>query len=252
AVAHRRERGDRSPAPPQSAPGRAARSRAGRGRRPPRCDHGAARPVGATAGGARRAAAPASHGGRAVRRGRLLARRDRGHPRHPRGHRALGGVPRASPAARTAGRLEGAGMTREPLPFDHRPDPALGAALRQALEPPEGSHAAFVARLLARVDDSRGAGSWDRVLARWARVGVAGRALWGRVAYGGAPERGRGVEPLVAELTDELALTPVQRDSVHAILQRHFTRMAAVWDTVRPRFDALRAEMDSEVTAHLT
>ncbi len=83
-------------------------------------------------------------------------------------------------------------------------------------------------------------------------VGVGGRALWGRVAYGGAPERSRGVEPLVAELTDELALTPVQRDSVHAILQRHFTRMAAVWDTVRPRFDALRAEMDSEVTAHLT
>jgi len=83
-------------------------------------------------------------------------------------------------------------------------------------------------------------------------VGVGGRALWARVAYGGAPERGRGVEPLVAELTDELALTPVQRDSVHAILQRHFTRMAAVWDTVRPRFDALRAAMDSEVAAHLT
>src|SRR5438309_5451740 len=55
-------------------------------------------------------------------------------------------------------------------------------------------------------------------------VGVGGRALWGRVAYGGAPERGRGVEPLVAELTDELALTPVQRDSVHAILQRHLDR----------------------------
>jgi hypothetical protein len=83
-------------------------------------------------------------------------------------------------------------------------------------------------------------------------VGVGGRALWVRAAYGGAPERGRGVEPLVAELTDELALTPVQRDTVHAILQRHFTRMAAVWDTVRPRFDALRAEMDSEVTAHLS
>src|SRR5438132_11044280 len=83
-------------------------------------------------------------------------------------------------------------------------------------------------------------------------VGVGGRALWGRVAYGGAPERGRGVAPLVAELTDELALTPVQRDSVHAILQRHFTRMGAVWDTARPRFDALRAEMDSEVPAHRT
>src|SRR5256714_15593042 len=83
-------------------------------------------------------------------------------------------------------------------------------------------------------------------------VGGGGRALWGRVAYGGAPERGRGVDRLVAELTDELALTPVQRDSVHAILQRHWTRMAAAWDTVRPRFDALRAEMDSEAVVHLS
>src|SRR5207244_2093638 len=77
-------------------------------------------------------------------------------------------------------------------------------------------------------------------------VGVGGRALWGRVAYGGAPERSRGVEPLVAELTDELALTPVQRDSVHAILQRHFTRMAAVWDTVRHRGHAGKVRLRSE------
>ena len=73
-------------------------------------------------------------------------------------------------------------MTREPLPFDHRPDPALGAALRQALEPEEGSHTGFVARLLARVDDPRGAGSWDRVLARWARVGVAAAVLFSLAA----------------------------------------------------------------------
>ena len=73
-------------------------------------------------------------------------------------------------------------MTREPLPFDHRPDPALGAALRQALEPAEGSHTAFVARLLARVDDPRGTGSWDRVLARWARVGVAAAVLFSLAA----------------------------------------------------------------------
>ena len=39
-------------------------------------------------------------------------------------------------------------MTQGPLPFDHRPDPVLGAALRRALEP-EGE-AAFLARLLAR------------------------------------------------------------------------------------------------------
>src|SRR2546423_9827735 len=73
-------------------------------------------------------------------------------------------------------------MTQEPLPFDHRPDPVLGVALRQALEPEEGSHAAFVARLLARLDDPRGAGSWDRVLARWARVGVAAAVLFSLAA----------------------------------------------------------------------
>ena len=83
-------------------------------------------------------------------------------------------------------------------------------------------------------------------------VGVGGRALWVRSAYGSAPERGRGVDRLVAELNDELALTPLQRDSVHAILQRHWARMTAVWDTVRPRFDALRTVMDSEVAAHLS
>jgi len=72
-------------------------------------------------------------------------------------------------------------MMQEPLPFDHRPDPALGAALRQALDPESegggGSHAAFVARLLARADDLRTTASWDAVLARWARVGVAAAVL---------------------------------------------------------------------------
>jgi len=83
-------------------------------------------------------------------------------------------------------------------------------------------------------------------------VGVGGRALWVRSAYGGAPDRSRGVDLLMAELNDELALTPRQRDSVHAILQRHWTRMNAVWDTIRPRFDSMRAELDAEVAAQLS
>src|SRR5712691_4765282 len=62
-------------------------------------------------------------------------------------------------------------MTHEPLPFDHRPDPVLGAALRQALDP--GDHAAFLARVRARAREAAAPGSWDAVLARWARVGVA-------------------------------------------------------------------------------
>jgi hypothetical protein len=60
------------------------------------------------------------------------------------------------------------------LPFDHRPDPELGDALRGALDP--GDSAAFVARVLARAEQLQ-AGSWDIVLARWARVGVAAAVL---------------------------------------------------------------------------
>ncbi len=54
------------------------------------------------------------------------------------------------------------------------------------------------------------------------------------------------------ELNAELRLGPVQRDSVRAILQRHRTRMTAVWETVRPRFDSMRAQMDSDVARQLT
>jgi len=61
---------------------------------------------------------------------------------------------------------------KDPLPFDHRPDLALGDALRRALDPGEEGHAAFIARVLARAEQVRVL-SWDAVLARWARAGVA-------------------------------------------------------------------------------
>jgi len=83
-------------------------------------------------------------------------------------------------------------------------------------------------------------------------VGVGSRALWVRYASAAAPERARGVERLMGELNGELRLTPVQRDSVHAILERHYTRMSDAWEAVRPRFDTLRAAMDSEVSRQLT
>jgi len=63
---------------------------------------------------------------------------------------------------------------KEPLPFDHRPDPLVGEALRQTLDP--GDAAPFVARVLARAAEVRIA-SWDAVLARWARPGVAAAVL---------------------------------------------------------------------------
>jgi hypothetical protein len=83
-------------------------------------------------------------------------------------------------------------------------------------------------------------------------VGIGSRALWVRYASAAAPERARGVERLMGELNGELRLTPLQRDSVHAILERHYTRMSEAWETVRPRFDTLRAAMDSEVSRQLT
>lgn len=81
---------------------------------------------------------------------------------------------------------------KEPLPFDHRPDPVLGEALRRALDP--GDAAPFVARVLARAAEARIA-SWDAVLARWARPGVAAAVfiallagyLVGRASVASAP-----------------------------------------------------------------
>jgi hypothetical protein len=83
-------------------------------------------------------------------------------------------------------------------------------------------------------------------------VGAGGRALWVRYASAAAPERTRGLDRMMDELNAELRLGPAQRDSVRAILQRHRTRMTAVWETVRPRFDSMRAQMDSDVARQLT
>src|SRR5205814_2120625 len=153
-----------------------------------------------------------------------------------RGNGPIGSVSRAAPLAGAARRLEGGGM-KDPLSFDHRPDLVLGKALREALDP--GDAPAFIARVLAHAEHVRVA-SWDAVLARWARTGAA------------AADRGRGLDRMMDELTEELRLDPAQRDSVRAIVQRHRTRMTAVWETVRPRFDSMRAQMDSEVALQLT
>ncbi len=83
-------------------------------------------------------------------------------------------------------------------------------------------------------------------------VGAGGRALWVRRASAASPDRERGLDRMMAELNEELRLDPAQRDSVRAIIQRHRTRMTAVWETVRPRFDSMRAQMDSEVAGQLT
>ena len=103
-------------------------------------------------------------------------------------------------------------------PFDHRPDRVLGDALRGALDP--GDAAGFIARVLARADQLR-AGSWDVVLARWARAGVAAAMLIalaagylvGRSAATTTPARSSVADALLAPATQapevELVLASV-------------------------------------------
>ena len=64
-------------------------------------------------------------------------------------------------------------MTESNTPFDHRPDPMLGDALRAALAP--RGRADFVARVLAAAD--RPADPLVDVLARWSRLGIAAALL---------------------------------------------------------------------------
>src|SRR5438128_11910887 len=101
-------------------------------------------------------------------------------------------------------------MKRDSLPFDARPDPVIGAALGRALDP--GDHDRFVARVLARAEQLRTA-SWDAVLARWARVGVAAAMIVALAAgylvgRGGPAAPGRATVP-VAVLAPPTPRAPV-------------------------------------------
>src|SRR3989442_2505748 len=83
-------------------------------------------------------------------------------------------------------------------------------------------------------------------------VGAGGEAAGARHAHAADPGRGRGLERMKANLDRELGLAGTQRDSVHATLDRHWARMTTAWETVRPRFDSMRAQMDSDVTRQLS
>jgi hypothetical protein len=105
-------------------------------------------------------------------------------------------------------------VTQEPLPFDHRPDLVLGAALREALDPDDSR--TFVARLLARTEHVR-IGSWDAVLARWARVGVAAAIVFS-VAAGYFVGRVSAAATARPTFTDVLIAPPSQAPVVEVVL----------------------------------
>src|SRR2546429_8440072 len=83
-------------------------------------------------------------------------------------------------------------------------------------------------------------------------VGAGGRALWDRYASAAAPDRGRGLDRMMDELTEELRLDPPQRQPARGIVQRHPTRTAALGVTVRPRLQRMPAQMGFGVTIPLT
>lgn len=98
---------------------------------------------------------------------------------------------------------------KESLSFDHRPDAVLGEALRLALDP--GDPAPFVARVLARADQLR-AGSWDTVLARWSRLGVAAAAVVALTAGYVVGRAGLTAPAAPASVAETLLAPPAQGD----------------------------------------
>ncbi|HXH63193.1 MAG TPA: periplasmic heavy metal sensor [Gemmatimonadales bacterium] len=82
--------------------------------------------------------------------------------------------------------------------------------------------------------------------------GASGWSVSSWRARSGRPERGRGPDAFVAFLTKQISLTPVQQDSVRAVLVRHKPEMDAMWRDVHARVDSLRHVMRGEIFTHLT
>jgi uncharacterized protein YktB (UPF0637 family) len=57
---------------------------------------------------------------------------------------------------------------------------------------------------------------------------------------------------MIGFLGRELDLTPAQRDSVRAILERHRADLEKIWREVHPQFDSVRSKMSAEISAQLT
>jgi hypothetical protein len=83
-------------------------------------------------------------------------------------------------------------------PFDHRPDPLVGEALRRLLTAPD--HDAFVARVLAAAAKPAVRSPLD-ILANWARPGIAAAvvaALIGGFAVGRLAAQPEGLDEAMA------------------------------------------------------
>src|ERR1041384_4396315 len=94
-------------------------------------------------------------------------------------------------------------MKEQSMPFDHRPDPVLGPALRDALSTQD--HSTFVARVTAALAAPHVV-HWD-VLAGWARHGIAVACVG---ALGAALLVGAR-QPLAMDLVESVASPSAQQ-----------------------------------------
>jgi hypothetical protein len=113
-------------------------------------------------------------------------------------------------------------MTGPLTPFDHRPDPVLGAALREALQPRGREGAAFRTRVLAAA--ARAPDPVVDVLARWSRFGIAAAIVAALAAGVIVGRTGRSTEPAVAVSDPGALIAGVQTPDANILLAGYAER----------------------------
>lgn len=115
-------------------------------------------------------------------------------------------------------------MSESLTPFNHRPDPMLGAALREALQPhdPGEGGAAFRARVMAAAE--RLPVPVVDVLARWARLGIAAAVAAALVTGMLVGRAGRQTEPSVAVTDPGAVVAGVQVPDASLLLAGYSER----------------------------
>ena len=113
-------------------------------------------------------------------------------------------------------------MSESLTPFNHRPDPVLGAALREALQPPDPGGAAFRARVLAAAE--RLPVPVVDVLARWARLGIAAAIAAALITGMLVARVGRQAEPAVPTADPGAVVAGVQMPDASLLLAGYSER----------------------------
>lgn len=84
---------------------------------------------------------------------------------------------------------------------------------------------------------------------------AAGSLLTSRGAFGPPGHHGPHIprsEEYVQLVNEEVGLTPVQCDSVRAVLRRHHDEMKTILSGVEPRIDSLKESIRAEIRTHLS